>query len=955
MVTTFSSFAPPHYGWWRYFLFAMLLLVAGRGAAQVRIMSLGNSITQGDVRHSTYRRPLWQKLQAGGYSVDFVGSLSTNNGGPNPTPDFDLDHEGHWGWRADQLVVNARTWAAAARPDVVLIHAGSNDIDQGQTIASTRDDLSSLIDQLRLGQPTLTVLLAQLIPTTNLTNNSNYTTLNALLPALAQLKTTAQSPVIIVDQNTGFNAATETTDGVHPNAAGEEKMATRWYAALQALLPPPVTGGFTLTLSTSGSGVVSKNPNQLSYLSGSSVTLTATPAAGFVFSGWSGDASGLTNPLSVTMTANKSIGATFGAAPVIAQQLVSYTLVNTDTRADIQELTTGTALNLATLPTRHLNIRANTNPTTVGSVLFALSGAQARSQTENVTPYALFSDNGGAYYSWIPAVGTYALTARPYTGGSGGGTAGTALAITFSVIDQAPGPFALTVNTVGTGTVSNSPDQPTYPSGTIVMLTATPGAGFTFTAWSGAATGNTNPLTVSMTTNKTITATFTAIPVNYTLTVNTVGNGTVAKNPSQSSYATGTNVILTASPAAGFAFSGWSGDATGSTNPLSVAMTADKNITATFTAVAPVNYTLTLNAVGNGTVSKNPDQATYPSGTSVTLTPNPMPGFQFAGWSGDATGTANPLTVVMAFDKNITATFTALATDYTLTLNLVGSGTVSKSPDQPTYPSGTSVMLTAAPAVGFQFAGWSGDATGSTNPLTVVMTIDKTITATFKAVPVGQQVSSFTLVNADTDLDLQPLTNGAVLNLATLPTRNLNIRANTGPTPVGSVRLILSGTVAHTQTESVAPYALFGDNGLGDYSPWVPAVGSYTLTARPYTGGGATGTAGAALTISFSVLNQLARAAPLASTNLPLRAVAYPNPSADDRYVVALPQPLTGPLKYVLRSALGAAVDSGELQLGQPTTTLPFDFSRQMQSGGVYYLLLEGAHQVLQVQLLGHQ
>ena len=954
MVTTFFPLAPPHYVWRRYFLFAVLLLVSGRGAAQVRIMSLGNSITQGDTRHSTYRRPLWQKLQAGGYSVDFVGSLSTNSGGPNPTPDFDLDHEGHWGWRADELVVNARTWAAAARPNVVLIHAGSNDIDQGQTIASTRDDLGSLIDQLRLGQPALTVLLAQLIPTANLTNNANYTTLNALLPALAQLKTTAQSPVIVVDQNTGFNATTETTDGVHPNAVGEEKMAARWYAALQALLPPPVTGGFTLTLSTTGSGVVSKNPNQLSYLSGSSVTLTATPAAGFLFSGWSGDALGTANPLSVSMTTNKVIGATFVAAPVIAQQLVSYTLVNTDTRADIQVLTTGTTLNLATLPTRHLNIRANTSPATVGSVLFALSGAQARSQTENVTPYALFSDNGGAYYSWTPTVGSYALTARPYTGGSGGGTAGTTLAITFSVIDQAPGPFVLTVNNVGTGTVSRSPDLPTYPSSTSVVLTATPATGSTFTGWSGAALGNTNPLTVSMTANKTITATFTAIPVSYVLTVSTVGTGTVARNPNQSSYLTGTSVSLTATPATGFAFTSWSGDATGSTNPLSVAMTADKNITATFTAVTPVGYALTLNAVGNGTVSLNPDQATYPSGTSVMLTPNPMPGFQFAGWSGDATGPANPLTVVMTSDRTITATFTALATDYTLTVNPVSGGTVSKSPDQPTYPSGSSMMLTATPAAGFQFAGWSGDATGNANPLAVVMTIDKAITATFTAVPMGQQVSSFTLVNADTDLDLQPLINGAVLNLATLPTRNLNIRANTSPTPVGSVVFTLSGTQRQAQTESRVPYALFGDMA-GNYSPWVPAVGSYTLTARPYTGSGGTGTAGTALTISFSVLNQLARTAPLASTNLPLRAVAYPNPSADDRYVVALPQPLTGTVKYVLRSALGAAVAAGELQLGQPTTTLPFDFSRQMQSGGVYYLLLEGAQQVLQVQLLGHQ
>ncbi|GAC1590002.1 MAG: hypothetical protein NVS3B25_08090 [Hymenobacter sp.] len=117
-------------------------------------------------------------------------------------------------------------------------------------------------------------------------------------------------------------------------------------------------------------------------------------------------------------------------------QVSSYTLVNADTNADIQTLTSGTVLNLATLPTRNLNIRANTTAGTVGSVVFALGGAQVQNHTENVAPYALFSDNNGAYNPWTPAPGAYSLTARTYDGADGGGTAGTALAISFTVKDQ---------------------------------------------------------------------------------------------------------------------------------------------------------------------------------------------------------------------------------------------------------------------------------------------------------------------------------------------------------------------------------------------------------------------------------------------------------------------------------------------------------------------------------------
>src|SRR5262249_30099188 len=156
------------------------------------------------------------------------------------------------------------------------------------------------------------------------------------------------------------------------------------------------------------------------------------------------------------------------------------------------------------------------------------------------------------------------------------------------------------------------------------------------------------------------TATFTIN--SYTLAVTTVGSGTVAKSPNQPSYTHGSTVALTATPATGWSFTGWSGDAAGSANPLTVTMDANKAITATFTINS---YTLAATTVGSGTVPKTPNQPSYPHGSSVALTATPATGWSFTGWSGDAAGTANPLTVTMDANKAITATFTI--NSYTLT------------------------------------------------------------------------------------------------------------------------------------------------------------------------------------------------------------------------------------------------------------------------------------------------
>jgi lysophospholipase L1-like esterase len=201
-----------------------------------KVMPIGDSITQGAAGRASYRCQLWQKLQTGGYSADFVGSQTLGYSGANTctVSGFDLNHEGHWGWRADQILAQISTWAANTRPDIALIHLGTNDVFQGNTLDSTLQELGQIIDRLRAANPNIKVFLAQVIPATS--SATNLQSFNQRIPGLAASKTTTASPVIVVDQWTGFNAQTDTYDGVHPNPTGEAKMAERWYQAIRTSL-----------------------------------------------------------------------------------------------------------------------------------------------------------------------------------------------------------------------------------------------------------------------------------------------------------------------------------------------------------------------------------------------------------------------------------------------------------------------------------------------------------------------------------------------------------------------------------------------------------------------------------------------------------------------------------------------------------------------------------------------
>ncbi|QMU31310.1 malectin domain-containing carbohydrate-binding protein [Adhaeribacter radiodurans] len=137
-----------------------------------------------------------------------------------------------------------------------------------------------------------------------------------------------------------------------------------------------------------------------------------------------------------TSSAADQIVVTVNSTTGTNQQVTGFVLINATTEQAIQPLTNGSVLNLGALPTKALNIQAITNPAKIGSVVFSLSGKQAKQATETAVPYALFGDNNGNYNSWTPAAGSYTLKATPYSGTNGTGTAGSPLTINFTVVNQ---------------------------------------------------------------------------------------------------------------------------------------------------------------------------------------------------------------------------------------------------------------------------------------------------------------------------------------------------------------------------------------------------------------------------------------------------------------------------------------------------------------------------------------
>ncbi|MGH7176959.1 MAG: SGNH/GDSL hydrolase family protein, partial [Tepidisphaeraceae bacterium] len=177
----------------------------------------------------SYRYFLHHKLLDNGYNVDFVGSMTNLYSGDYGDYDFDQDHEGHTGWRAEEVLANVTQWVTSADPDVVLLHIGTNDIYQGQSVGSTLTDVEGIIDAIRGVSPSIKIIVAKILPLVD--HSAEVQSFNSGLETLA-----ASKSVGLADMYTGFSLSGDLYDGIHPDTSGEQKMADRWYAELAPML-----------------------------------------------------------------------------------------------------------------------------------------------------------------------------------------------------------------------------------------------------------------------------------------------------------------------------------------------------------------------------------------------------------------------------------------------------------------------------------------------------------------------------------------------------------------------------------------------------------------------------------------------------------------------------------------------------------------------------------------------
>ena len=206
----------------------------------------------------------------------------------------------------------------------------------------------------------------------------------------------------------------------------------------------------------------------------------------------------------------------------------------------------------------------------------------------------------------------------------------------------------------------------------------------------------------------------------YTLTASAVDGGSVSI--SEGVFNPGALVTIQASPNSGYQFSSWSNGSTN--NPISITMSSNVTITANFTLI-PI-YTISLYAEDGGSV--NSEGGDYNEGTEVTLTATPNDGYEFTGWSD---GNTEATRVIIANeDLTLTATFSELATSYTLIVTSQDGGSVNSEGGD--YNEGTEVTLTATPNDGYKFTGWSDGNTEATRNIEIIQNL--TLEAIFRKV-----------------------------------------------------------------------------------------------------------------------------------------------------------------------------------------------------------------------------
>ncbi|MCX6876739.1 MAG: chitobiase/beta-hexosaminidase C-terminal domain-containing protein [Verrucomicrobia bacterium] len=448
-----------------------------------------------------------------------------------------------------------------------------------------------------------------------------------------------------------------------------------------------LTPCYELTSVTPANGTISGAVADGKYLTGTTATLSAIPAAGYAFTGWTGAAIGTVNPLSLLMNGDKTIGANF-----TRQYTLTIGALNNGSISGIAvdgKYLTGTTATLIAVPAEG----------------YAFTGwTGAASGTANPVSLLMDADKtiGATYGSGIEVL--------------------------------ADGQVPAGSEVVGRGTLTVTM-QTTFASGTILYTLDGSAPSLGSKLYTGALTVNRSCTVRAVAYSSDFSSQMQSPPLAVvivpTLTATTAGGGSVSVQPPDGSYASGSMATLTATPVAGWTFLQWLGDASGTDPVTSVQMSRNKCVQAVFGTA--VNTT----TVGSGTIRQDPVAAFYPYGTRIRFSGLPASGNYLAFWGNAVTSTDNPLDFpVTTPNPTVTAVFQPLGIGrFALALVAEGGGKVAATPAANRYNSGASVRVTAQPDVGQDFVGWSGDAAGSINPLTVAMNQNKTITAVFTKRP----------------------------------------------------------------------------------------------------------------------------------------------------------------------------------------------------------------------------
>ncbi len=316
-------------------------------------------------------------------------------------------------------------------------------------------------------------------------------------------------------------------------------------------------------------------------------------------------------------------------------------------------------------------------------------------------------------------------------------TSGSTASCEVTVLPGSVSYYTLSYTVSGSGSVSVDPTGLLYEAGTDVTLTATPDEGWQFESWSGDVSSTSSSVTIAMNSDMELVANFSGIPEGcdsydlISLPFSHTGSGTycwIAQGTidNVNSWDCETLIIN------GVDYCGvWSnqiepveGDKYYIQYTSSVAWS---HVEINGTNSTGETYTLTVTTSEGGTVS--PESGTYTPGTVVDLVAVPETDFAFVEWGGDVSGTEPEISIAMDDNKSVTATFKHIMADPALSVTIVGEGAVS--PASGIYQLDEVIALTATPGEGNHFVSWSGNASGTDNPLTITMDSDKSITATF--------------------------------------------------------------------------------------------------------------------------------------------------------------------------------------------------------------------------------